>query len=107
MQVDYRTSHRPIGAYRRFGAPRFAFVFAAAMCFAQAVTAQHIHATDDIDQICVICRFSDNHDTLAPSSIETDTPLLFYEQATEPYTRVRVDAYFGYYARAPPFSSYA
>ena len=100
----YHTSHRPIGD-RRYAALRVVFVFAAAMCFVQAVSAQHFHATDEIDQSCVICRFSDNHDPLVPSSVETDTPLLFYEQATELFTRVRVEASFGHNARAPPFSS--
>jgi len=102
----YRTSHRPIGD-RRYAAPRVVFVFVAAMCFAQAVSAEHFHATDDVDQTCVICRFSDNHDTLVPSSVEITIPLLFYAQAAELYTRVRVEASFGYRARAPPFSSYA
>lgn len=97
----YHTSHRPIGD-RRYVALRVVFVFAAAMCLAQAVSEQHFHATDDIDQTCVICRFSDNHDTLAPSSVETDTPLLFYEHAAELHKHVRVEASFGYHARAPP-----
>jgi len=103
----YRTPPRPIRAYRSNAARRVVFVFTAAICFAQAVSAEHFHAMDDIDQTCVICRFSDNPDTLVPSSTETVTPLLFYEQVTEHYARVRVEASFGYNVRAPPISSYA
>ncbi len=105
MQV-YRTNHRPIDVYRRYAASRVALVFVAAMCFAQVASVQHIHALDDIDQTCVTCRFSDSEDILVSSSVETDTPLQFYEQQTEHCARVRVEASFGYEARAPPFSSY-
>ena len=52
----YRTNHRPISAYRRYAASRIVTVFAAAMCLAQAVSAQHFHAPDDVDQTCVLCR---------------------------------------------------
>ena len=101
----YRTNHRPTNVYRRYAASRAAFLFVAAMCFAQVVSAQHIHALDDIDQTCVICRFSDTEDILVSSSVETDTPLQFYEQQTEQGDLVRVGVSFGYEARAPPFSS--
>ena len=102
----YLTDHRPINVYRRYAASRVVIVFVAAMCFAQVVPAQHIHALDDIDQPCVMCRFSDTEDILFSSSVETDTPLQFYEWQTEHSVRVRVEDSFGYEARAPPFSSY-
>jgi hypothetical protein len=101
-----RTQHRPIGIYRRYAASRVAVIFVAAMCFAQVVSAQHFHAQDDIDQTCVICRFSDTQDVLVSSSVEKDSPLQFNEQQAEYSARVRVEASFGYEARAPPFSSY-
>ena len=100
----YRINHKPLGVYRRYAGLRIAYVFVAAMCFAQVVSAQHIHPLDDIDQTCVSCRFSDTQDILISSSVETVTPLQFYEQRTEHPTRVRVGASFGYNARAPPFS---
>ena len=100
-----RTIHRPIGVYRRYAASRVAVVFVAALCFAQIVSTQHIHELDEIDQTCVICRFSDNHDILVSSSVETDTPLKFYEQQTAHGDLVQVRVSFGYEARAPPFSS--
>ena len=102
----YRTNHRPIDVYRRYAASRITFVFIAAMCFAQVAPAQHIHALDDIDQTCVTCRFSDTEDILVSSSVETDTPLQYSERQTEHHARLRVEASFGYEARAPPFSSY-
>ena len=102
----YLTDHRPINVYRRYAASRVAIVFVAAMCFAQVAPAQHIHALDDIDQTCFMCRFSDTQEILVSSSVETDAPLQFYEQQTEHCARVRVEASFGYEARAPPFSSY-
>jgi hypothetical protein len=81
------------------------FVFTAAMCFAQAVSAEHFHAPDDIDQTCVVCRFSDNHDALVPSSFETESLLLRHEHVAKLYVHARTEASFGYSARAPPFSS--
>ncbi len=75
------------------------------MCFAQVVSAQHIHELEDIDQSCVICRSSDTQDILVSSSVETDTPLQYSERQTEHRARLRVEASFGYEARAPPFSS--
>ena len=101
----YHTNHRPMGACRRYAASRVAIVFLAAMCFAQIAPTQHIHALDDIDQSCVICRFSDTQDIPVSSSVETDTHLQFYEQQTEQGDLVRVGVSFGYEARAPPFSS--
>ena len=101
----YRTKHRLINASRRHAASRTFFVFAVALCFAQAVAAQHLHARVDIDQPCIICGFSDHHDTLVSSGFETETPVLFYEQKAELCTHVRAEACFAYNARSPPFSS--
>lgn len=76
------------------------------MCFAQAVSTEHFHATDDIEQTCVVCRFSDNNDALAPSSIETESLVLRHEHVAKLYVPARIEASFDYRARAPPFSSH-
>lgn len=101
-----RPNRRPVGVYRRYAVSRIAFVFVTAVSFAQVGAAQHIHALDDIDQTCVICRFSDTEDVLLSSSVRADDPLKFHEHQTEDIARVRIAAFFDYRARAPPFSSY-
>ncbi len=101
----YGTDNRSVGIYHIYAASRVAFIFVVAMCFAQVVSAQHIHELEDIDQTCVICRFSDTQDILISTSVETDRTLQFYEQHAEHDFRVRTKASFGYEARAPPFSS--
>jgi len=101
-----RPNRRPVGVYRRYAVSRIAFVFVAAVSFAQVGAAQHIHALDDIDQTCVICRFSDTEDVLLSSSVRADDPLKFHEHQTEDIARVRIATFFDYRARAPPFSSY-
>jgi hypothetical protein len=101
----YHTNHRPVSAFRRYATSRVAIIFLAAMCFAQIAPTQHIHALDDIDQSCLICRFSDTQDIPISSSVEPDPHFRFYEQQTEQGDLVRVGVSFGYEARAPPISS--
>lgn len=101
-----RPNRRPVGVHRCYAVSRIAFVFVAAVSFAQVGAAQHIHALDDIDQTCVICRFSDTEDVLLSSSVRAADPLKFHEHQTEDIARVRIATFFDYRARAPPFSSY-
>jgi len=102
------SNHRPVGFISRDTSLRIIVIviFIATLCFTQVASAQHFHAPSDIDQACVICRFTDTEDILVPLCIQTDTSLEFHSIQTEHYTAFPYEALFGYQTRAPPFSAY-